>query len=204
MAALAGTLPGTSARSVAGMADRSEPEYATVGALLLAPAELRQVAGWLRPEDFFHPVCAEVYGMVLRMTDAGTPVDPVTVREELRKAGRIRRDGWPTMELVRMVEVVPTPVSVGYYGRLVLEGALYRRVEQAGTRLVQAGRSRRGEVDDVFGLIRDECSELLSVRRRYAEAIGSPPVRGGPVPVASLVRDAVPQAVAGRARSAGR
>lgn len=186
------------------MNEWTEPEYATVGSLLLAPAELRQVRGWLRPEDFATPLAGEVYGLVLTMTANGTPVDPITVREELRKAGRLRRDGWPAMELIRMVEAVPSPLSVGYYGRLVLEGALYRRVEQTGKRLVQAGRNRRGEVDDVFGLIRDECSELLSVRRRYAEAIGSPPARGGPVPVASLVRDAVPQAVAGRARSAGR
>ena len=123
------------------------------------------------------------------------PVDPITVREELRKAGRIRRDGWPGMELIKMVESVPTPVSVGYYGRLVLEAALYRRVEQAGTRLVQAGRSRRGEVDDVFGLVRDECSELLATRRRYTEATATPPGRGGPARVAALSRDpAIPDA----------
>jgi replicative DNA helicase len=170
------------------MAEWTDPEYATVGALLLAPGELKQVSGWLRPEDFFTPACGEVYGLILRMTANGTPVDPVTTREELRKAGRIRRDGWPTMELVRMVETVPTPLSVGYYGRLVLEAALYRRVEQAGTRLVQAGRSRRGEVDDVFGLIRDECQQLVDLRRRYVAATAAPPARDGPTPVASLLR----------------
>jgi replicative DNA helicase len=186
------------------MTEWTSPEYATVGSLLLAPAELKQVAGWLRPEDFYRPVCGEIYGQILRMTEAGTPVDPVTVREELRKAGRIRRDGYPTMELVRMVEVVPTPASVGYYGRLVLEAALYRRVEQAGTRLVQAGRSRRGEVDDTFGLIRDECTELLAVRRRYTEATATPSARGGPTPVATLMRDPAIPDPATRTRAAGR
>ena len=189
------------------MAEWNEAEYATVGALLLAPRELRQVRSWLRPEDFFTPVCGEIYGLIVRMADAGKPVDPITVREELRKAGRIRRDGWPGMELIKMVESVPTPISVGYYGRLVVEAALYRRVEQAGTRLVQAGRSRRGEVDDVFGLIHDECSELLALRRRHAEATATPPGRGGPTPVASLIRGDVgaPSASAGVAsRDAGR
>jgi replicative DNA helicase len=171
------------------MTEWAELEYATVGALLLAPAELRQVSGWLRSEDFSHPLCGEVYALIVRMSSDGTPVDPVTVREELRKAGRVRRDGWPTMELVRMVESVPTPLSVGYYGRLVVEAAVYRRVEQAGTRLVQAGRSRRGEVDDVFGLIRDECSALLAMRRRHAESAAAVS-GGGPVPLRSLVREA--------------
>jgi replicative DNA helicase len=168
----------------------TEPEYATVGSLLLALAELRQVAGWLRPEDFANPLCGEVYGLIVRMASAGIPVDPVTVRDELRRAGRIRSDGYPGLELVRMVEAVPSPLSVGYYGR---------RVEQAGTRLVQAGRTRRGEVGDVFGLLRDECGDLLALRRRHADAVATPPGRGGPVPVAALVRDvSVPN---GQARS---
>lgn len=185
------------------MPEWTEPEYATVGSLLLAPAELRQVQGWLRPEDFANRLCGEVYGLIVRMTGDGIPVDPVTVREQLRRAGRIRSDGWPGMELVRMVEAVPSPLSVGYYGRLVVEAALYRRLEQAGTRLVQAGRTRRGEVGDVFGLLRDECGDLLALRRRYADAVATPPGRGGPVPVAALVRDvSVPNGQA-RARVGG-
>jgi replicative DNA helicase len=180
-----------------------DAEYATVGALLLAPAELRQVAGWLHPEDFTRPVCGEVYGLVLRMAGEGRAVDPVTVLAELRRQGRVRRDGYPTMELVRMVESVPSPLSVGYYGRLVLEAAVFRRVEQAGTRLVQAGSSRRGAVEDVFGLLRDECRELLSVRRRCAEAAGSPTPDAGQAPLATLTREVARRDVAapGRARS---
>lgn len=174
------------------MSEWSQAEYATVGSLLLAPGELRQVAGWLRAEDFATPLCGEVYGLIVRMTGDGIPVDAVTVREELRRAGRIRRDGWPVMELLRMVQAVPSPLSVGYYARIVLEGALYRRVEQAGMRLAQAGRARRGEVDDVFGLIRDECAELVALRRRHADAVSTPPGRGGPVPVAAVLREPRP------------
>ena len=181
------------------MTDWTGPEYATVGSLLLEPAELRQVSGWLRPEDFANSLCAEVYGLIMRMTGDGIPVDPVTVRDQLRRAGRIRRDGWPAMELVRMVESTPSPVSVGYYGRLVVERALYRRVEQAGTRLVQVGRAGRGEVDDVFGMLRDECTELLAVRRRYADAVAVRHGRGGPTPIASLLRTPEPAQPAGRA-----
>lgn len=185
------------------MTDLPEAEYATIGALLLAPRELKQVVEWLRPEDFARPLCGELYRTIVVMDRAGTPVDPVTVREELRKAGRIRRDGYPSMELVRMVESVPSPLSVGYYGQLVLEAALYRRIEQAGSRMVQAGASRRGAVDDVFGLIRSECTELLSLRRRYTDAAAAGAPRGGPTPIATLMRDpAIPNPQT-RARAIG-
>ena len=188
-------------RTLVGVSAPIDAEHATVGALLLAPGELRQVAGWLLPEDFTRPVCGEVYGVVARMAGEGQPVDPVTVLAELRRQGRLRSDGYPTMELVRMVEAVPSPLSVGYYGRLVLEAAVFRRVEQAGTRLVQAGSSGRGEVEDVFGLIRDECRELLAARRRY-EAACSPALNGGWAPGATLTRSSpLPHAaMRGRAR----
>jgi replicative DNA helicase len=147
-------------------------EYATVGSLLLAPAELEQVKPWLRPKDFYRPICGEVYGLIATMSAAGKPVDPVTVLAELRRGGRLRRDGWPGMELVRMVEAVPTAVAVGYYGRLVLEAALFRQLELVGTRLVQVGRSRRGDVDDAFHLVSEQCADLMSARDRYQLASG--------------------------------
>jgi hypothetical protein len=81
---------------------------------------------------------------------------------------------------------------------------LYRRVEQAGTRLVQAGRSRRGEIDDVFRLVRDECSELLATRRRYVDAIAAPPGRGGPTRVGALSPEAAIPDSATKVRAAGR
>ena len=149
-------------------------EYATVGSLLLAPAELEQVLPWLRPQDFYRPICGEVYGLIATMSAAGKPVDPVTVLAELRRGGRLRRDGWPGMELVRMVEAVPTAVAVGYYGRLVLEGALFRQVEQVGTRLVQVGRSRRGDVDDAYRLVSEQYAGLVSAHDRWQLAAGGP------------------------------
>ncbi len=38
------------------------------------------------------------------MASRKLPIDPVTVQAGLRRQGLLRRDGYPTMELVRMVE----------------------------------------------------------------------------------------------------
>ena len=42
-------------------------------------------------------------------------MDPVTVQSEMRRQGLLSRDGYPTMELVRMVEAVPVPAATADY-----------------------------------------------------------------------------------------
>src|SRR5579875_2923835 len=114
------------------MSHALDPDYATIGGMLLEPAQLDRLSDWLRPEDFAKPLCGELYELLTTMRSMRSPIDPVTVLGELRRAGRLRSDGYPAGELIAMVESVPTPASTPYYARMVLEAATFRRIEQCG------------------------------------------------------------------------
>jgi len=86
------------------MTNDFNPEYATVGCLLLAPRTLDEVDRWLQPADFGDNAPRLTYSVILTMASRKLPIDPVTVQAGLRRQGLLRRDGHPTMELVRMVE----------------------------------------------------------------------------------------------------
>jgi replicative DNA helicase len=163
-----GTFLGTSAPQCDGMTRLGiDPDYATVGGVLLDPSQLDVISGWLRPEDFARPICGEVYELLTTMRHGATPIDPVTVLGELRRAGRLRGDGYPTGELIAMVEAVPTPASTPYYARLVLEGAMFRRIERCGERIRQVGRGRRGSPDDAFDVVAQGWRDLAETRDRW-------------------------------------
>jgi replicative DNA helicase len=147
------------------------PEYATLGGLLLAPATLGEVQRWLRPEDFAGPATRLTYSLILAMDARGAPVDPVTVQAELRRHGLLRRDGYPTMELVRMVEAVPVPAATAYYARLVLRESIARGVQSLGQRLEQLGATPR-DPEDLFSAVADQLRAVDSVRRRWSLASG--------------------------------
>jgi replicative DNA helicase len=153
------------------MTHELNPEYATVGGLLLAPATLREVERWLRPEDFAHGSTRLTYSLILAMDARKVPVDPVTVQAEMRRQGLIRRDGYPTMELVRMVEAVPVPASTAYYARLVLAESISRGVGAIGTRLVQLG-SQAHEPADLFAAVTEQQRAVDGARRRWSLATG--------------------------------
>jgi replicative DNA helicase len=152
-----------------------DADYATLGGLMLAPDTYDQVAGWLRPEDFAHPVCGEVYELIGHLRAGKVPVDPVTVLGALRDRGRVRADGYPASELIAMVEAVPVPQATPHYARQVLAAAVFRRVEACGTRLAQVGRTRRGGTDDALGTATGALGALAEIRSRWEQASADPP-----------------------------
>jgi replicative DNA helicase len=149
-----------------------DPDYATLGGLLLAPDQYDAVSGWLRPEDFARPLCGEIFEVIGDMRAQGRPVDPVTVLGELRERARIRPDGYPANALIEMVQAVPVPASTPYYGRLVLAAAVFRRIDDCGSRLRQIGRHARGTPDDAFASLADSWQDLAQVRHRWQQASG--------------------------------
>jgi replicative DNA helicase len=164
-----------------------DTDYATIGGLLLDPGQVDEISRWLRPSDFTRPLCGELFELIAAMRGDGKPVDPVTVLGELQRRGRIRTDGYPTAELIAMVESVPAPVMTPHYARQVLEGAVFRRVEQVGTRIVQVGRGRRGGPEGAFAALTGCMAELAEVRDRWRLSVDS----GRPAPTAlrASVRD---------------
>jgi replicative DNA helicase len=148
------------------MTNDFNPEYATLGGLLLAPKTLQEVHGWLRPADFANNAPRLTYSVILTMASRKLPIDAVTVHAELRRQGLLRRDGYPTMELVRMVESVPVPAATAYYARLVLQDSIARGIGQIGQRLVQLGSTTLYPAE-LFAAVTDQLKAIDATRRRW-------------------------------------
>jgi replicative DNA helicase len=146
---------------------RIDPDYATLGGMLLDPGQFDAVSEWLRPEDFARPLCGEVYQLLTTMRATATPIDPVTVLGELRRAGRLRSDGYPAGEVLAMIDAVPTPASAPYYARLVLEAATFRTIERCGGRISQVGRAQHGTPNDAFDVVAQAWRDLAETRDRW-------------------------------------
>jgi replicative DNA helicase len=163
-----------------------DPDYATIGGILLDASQLDAVSEWLRPADFSRPLCGELFERMTTMRATATPIDPVTVLAELRRAGRVRPDGYPAVELVTMVQSVPAPAMTPYYARLVLEAATFRRVEQCGVRLTQVGRTGRGTPDEALERVTETWRELADTRERWQRASTPSAAVADPMPVREL------------------
>ena len=161
--------------------DRTPPqdiaaEQSVLGAMLLSKDAIADVVEQIRENDFYRPAHQSIYGVVLDLYGRGEPADAVTVAAELTKLGDIARVGGAAY-LHTLVSMVPTAANASYYGRIVREQAILRRLVEAGTKIVQLGYSHEagtrivhmgytgtGDVDDMVDRAQAEVYEVTERR----------------------------------------
>jgi replicative DNA helicase len=90
----------------------------------------------------------------------------VTVAAELGRIGELSRIGGANY-LHTLVSMVPTAANANYYGRIVREQAILRRLVEAGTRIVSMGYGGQGDVDEMVDRAQAEVYDVTD--RRTAE-----------------------------------
>ena len=131
-----------------------EAEQSALGAMMMSKDAIADVVEVLRPGDFYRPAHQLIYDAILDLYARGEPADPITVNEELTRAGQLLRVGGG-LYLHTLVNAVPTAANAGYYAQIVAERATLRRLVTAGTRIVQMGYDTASGSADVVGSVDD-------------------------------------------------
>lgn len=148
--------------------DRTPPndpaaEQSVLGAMLLSKDAIADVVEVIREADFYRPAHQVIYGAILDLYGRGEPADAVTVAADLTRSGDIGRVGGAPY-LHTLVSMVPTAANAGYYGRIVREKAILRRLVEAGTRIVAMGYAGTGDVDQTVDRAQAEVYEVTDRR----------------------------------------
>lgn len=104
-----------------------QAEESLLGAMLLSKDAIAVASEVLDPEHFYKPAHGHIYEAITSLSAAGEPADPVTVAEELRRAGLLDSVGGPAA-LVTLQASTPAVSNAGRYARIVEEHALLRRL----------------------------------------------------------------------------
>lgn len=148
--------------------DRTPPsdnaaEQSVLGAMLLSKDAIADVVEVLRENDFYRPAHQAIYSAILDLYGRGEPADAVTVAADLTRIGEIGRVGGAPY-LHTLVSMVPTAANAGYYGRIVREKAILRRLVEAGTRIVAMGYAGQGDVDQTVDRAQAEVYDVTDRR----------------------------------------
>ncbi|HEY7461055.1 MAG TPA: replicative DNA helicase [Gemmatimonadota bacterium] len=144
----------------------AEAEAAVLGAMLLDAAAIgRALETGLREEDFYHDHHRTLFRSVLRLYDARQAVDPVTLRDDLRRHAELDRAGGEEY-LAELVSAVPTTANVEYHARIVLEYAIKRRLIAVGTEIVGDVYERADEPDSLLDRAEKRIFEIAERRLR--------------------------------------
>jgi replicative DNA helicase len=133
-----------------------EAEEAVLGSLLIDPDAILRVASFLRAEDFYRDRNGWIYQAILDLHERREPADFVTLCEELQRKAQLEEVGGPA-EITRLVNAVPTAIHVEYYGRLVEQAAIRRRLISAAGQIATLAYDEAREVDEVV----DQSEQIL-------------------------------------------
>ncbi|HEU5224105.1 MAG TPA: replicative DNA helicase [Candidatus Lumbricidophila sp.] len=134
-------------------------EQSTLGGMMLSQDAAANVVQRLRSVDFYVPKHAVIFDAILSLYSHGEPTDVITVSDELTKTGELRRAGGLEY-LHTLTSVVPTAANASHYADIVSERALFRKLIEAGTRIVQMGYAGEG---DAVELVNNAQAEIYSV-----------------------------------------
>ena len=141
-----------------------EGEQSVLGAILLRPDTLYDVAAVLPPEAFYGDGHRLIYQAMLDLAMSGQAVDLVTVTSRLRDLELLQQTGGPVF-LAQLSEHVGTASNAVHYAGRVSNKALIRRLRDTAREIVQASErphlSAREFLDWAEAQIFERCHQAV-------------------------------------------
>jgi replicative DNA helicase len=145
-----------------------DAEQSLLGAMLLSRDAIAAAMETCGVDDFYKPAHAHVFDAINSLYNRGEPADPVTVADELSRAGLLEAvGGLPA--LVALQADTPATTNASRYARIIEEHALLRRLISVAGEIAEMGY---GVPDDVTAAIdRAEALVFNVAERRVTDSL---------------------------------
>lgn len=163
----AGAGAGSSGPGRPGSAGRVPPhnldaEKSLLGAMLLSRDAIAAAMETCGADDFYKPAHAHIFDAINVLYNQGEPADPVTVADELSRAGLLEPAGG-LANLLAIQADTPATTNAARYARIVEEHALLRRLIAVAGEIAEMGYS---VPDDVAAAMDHAESLVFNVAER--------------------------------------
>jgi replicative DNA helicase len=150
--------------------DRQPPndldaEQAVLGAMLTTATVIDRVLATVEAGEFYRHAHQTIYLTIRDLYGRSREprIDPITVGDELTKAGDITRVGG-TPYLHTLVNAVPTAANAEHYAEIVHAKATLRAVIEACTRAIQRAHAAQGDAAEIVEALMAELQAALGGR----------------------------------------
>ncbi len=113
-----------------------EAEQAVLGGVFLDSTSFHLLPEILEPDDFYYPAHQAIYASFLGLFSSGSPVDLVTVGEQLLHDGKLEQVGGGAY-LLELTQSVVSASNIVYHAKIIRDKALQRKLITASTEIIQ-------------------------------------------------------------------
>lgn len=123
-----------------------EAEQAVLGAILIDPEIISDVAEIIKPEHFYLPQHEAIAEVMWTMDALSKKIDSITVLEELKK-GKVFDDAGGKSYLLQLAQIVPTSANSVSYAKIVKEKHYMRSLILAARKIINEASEPEVDVD---------------------------------------------------------
>lgn len=123
-----------------------EAEQSILGGMLIEPSAVSRVFEFVESDDFYRDAHRVVFEAIIALFQKNEPIDLITVTNQLKNSNQLEAVGGASY-LASLVDRVPTAANITYYGKIVHEKAILRRLIEGATEIVEKGYADGGDVD---------------------------------------------------------
>jgi len=131
--------------------------------MLLSKEAIAIASESLTADNFYKPAHAHIFDAITSLSAMGEPADPVTVAEELRRAGLLETVGGPAA-LVTLQGATPAVSNAARYARIIEEHALLRRLISVAGEIAEMSYSLPDDVTKTVDLAETMVFEVAQRR----------------------------------------
>src|ERR1700712_4565708 len=142
-----------------------DAEASLLGAILIDTDAIVKIADQITVPDFYDQRHARIYEAVLALYEKRSPIDVLTLADQLKGAGFLDMVGGPSY-LTELTNYVPTASHVEQYAEIVAQKALRRRLITASSEMAELGLDESKELKE---LIEEAESRLFAVSQQHVK-----------------------------------
>src|SRR5436305_5589484 len=118
-----------------GLPSNVEADRSILCAIILDNAVCNQAIELLRREDFFLDAHRRIYEKMVALSERGSPIDYITLSEELRKAAEFEQVGGATY-IASLIDGVPRTDTIEHYAKIVKAKSQLRKLITASNQII--------------------------------------------------------------------
>lgn len=140
-------------------------EASLLGSILIDPDAIVKVADVVKSIDFYDERHRFIYEACLRLYEQGSPIDIITLSEDLKTAGELSTIGGPAY-LTQLTNTVPTATHAEQYAGIVATKSIRRRLIAASNEIAQIGFDEKRSIAE---LVEEAETRLFEVSQRHVK-----------------------------------
>lgn len=138
-------------------------EASVLGAVIIDADAIVKIADIVRNVDFYDDRHRLIYEACLRLYEQQTPIDILTLSEELRTEGVLQEVGGSAY-LTQLTNTVPTSTNAEQYASVVATKSIRRRLIDASNEIAKIGHDEKRTIAE---LVEEAERRLFEVSQRY-------------------------------------